>query len=74
MSADAVGIIRQFTFSSKLQRMSVITRQLNANSFELYAKGSPEMIISLSNPETGTAELVALIPISFLDSFVNFFW
>lgn len=52
MSADAVGIIRQFTFSSKLQRMSVITRQLNANSFELYAKGAPEMIISLSNPET----------------------
>lgn len=42
-----VGIIRQFTFSSSLQRMSVVVRQINGTQFELYCKGSPEMIASL---------------------------
>jgi cation-transporting ATPase 13A3/4/5 len=33
-----VGIVRQFPFSSNLSRMSVITRLLGANEFELYVK------------------------------------
>ncbi len=48
-----VGVMRQFTFSSRLQRMSVITRTLGSKNFDLYAKGAPEMIASLSRPETG---------------------
>ena len=48
-----VGILRQFTFSSSLQRMSVIARTLGSAQFDLYAKGAPEMIASLSKPETG---------------------
>ena len=48
-----VGILRQFTFSSKLQRMSVITRELGSDHFDLYAKGSPEMIASLCDKQTG---------------------
>ena len=48
-----VGIVRQFVFSSSLQRMSVLTRRLGAKHMELFCKGSPEMIISLSDPETG---------------------
>ncbi len=48
--------MRQFTFSSRLQRMSVITRTLGSKNFDLYAKGAPEMIASLSRPETGNCQ------------------
>lgn len=51
--APEVGILRQFTFSSSLQRMSVIARTLGNSNFDLYAKGAPEMIASLCKPETG---------------------
>uniref|UniRef100_A0A2C9K9B0 Cation-transporting P-type ATPase N-terminal domain-containing protein n=1 Tax=Biomphalaria glabrata TaxID=6526 RepID=A0A2C9K9B0_BIOGL len=47
-----LGIVRQFPFSSSLQRMSVVIRRLGAKNFDLYVKGSPEMITSLSKPET----------------------
>lgn len=42
-----VAILRQFSFSSSLQRMSVVARQINGNQFELYSKGAPETILSL---------------------------
>jgi cation-transporting ATPase 13A3/4/5 len=47
-----VGILRQFPFSSSLQRMSVITRLSHGTEFEVYAKGAPEMISSLCDPKT----------------------
>lgn len=47
-----VGILRQFPFSSSLQRMSVITRQFSGNQYVVYAKGAPEKIASLCKPDT----------------------
>lgn len=46
---DQIGILRQFTFSSSLQRMSVVTRRLKGSSFDVYVKGAPEVIVSLCN-------------------------
>lgn len=55
-----IGIIHRHQFSSALQRMSVITKTMNSHTFDVYCKGSPEMIISLSRPNT--------IPIGILES------
>jgi len=47
-----IHIIQQYQFSSSLQRMSVIVCTQGSNNFQVYTKGSPEMIINLSKAET----------------------
>ncbi|XP_032223526.1 polyamine-transporting ATPase 13A3 [Nematostella vectensis] len=47
-----IAIVRQFPFSSDVQRMSVITRTLGANHMDVYAKGAPETIAALCRPES----------------------
>ncbi|XP_013386039.1 probable cation-transporting ATPase 13A3 isoform X2 [Lingula anatina] len=47
-----VAVIRQYTFASGLQRMSVITKSEDSSELEVYVKGSPEKITSISKPET----------------------
>ncbi|KAL4505183.1 hypothetical protein ABPG72_016250 [Tetrahymena utriculariae] len=50
----SIGIIKRFEFSSKLQRMSTIVRNLQNQTdfFRLHVKGSPEKIFELCKPET----------------------
>ena len=48
-----VGIVRQFPFSSALQRMGVLCKEMGKDEMHFFCKGSPEMIQSLSLPETG---------------------
>ncbi|XP_022090337.1 probable cation-transporting ATPase 13A3 [Acanthaster planci] len=47
-----ISILRHFPFSSPLQRMSVIAQTKGEDHVVAYVKGSPEMIGSLSKPET----------------------
>ncbi|GFS05908.1 cation-transporting ATPase [Elysia marginata] len=47
-----VGIIRQFTFSSSAQRMSVITRTMGEDHMDIHCKGAPEKVASLCRPES----------------------
>ncbi|KAJ3657587.1 hypothetical protein Zmor_009376 [Zophobas morio] len=47
-----IGIIRQFPFSSTLQCMSVICRELNSQNMVAFAKGAPEKVLTMCQPET----------------------
>uniref|UniRef100_H2LU20 Polyamine-transporting ATPase 13A3 n=1 Tax=Oryzias latipes TaxID=8090 RepID=H2LU20_ORYLA len=52
MSAYEIGIVRQFPFSSALQRMSVVARLLGEKRMDAYMKGAPEVVASLCKNET----------------------
>lgn len=52
-SAYEIGIVRQFPFSSSLQRMTVVARLLGEKRMDAYMKGAPEVVASLCKKETG---------------------
>lgn len=52
-STYEIGIVRQFPFSSTLQRMTVVARLLGEKRMDAYMKGAPEMVASLCKNETG---------------------
>ena len=47
-----IAIVKRFDFSSKLQRMTVIGKNLNENFFKVFCKGSPEKIKELCDKST----------------------
>ena len=46
---EELAIIKRFDFESKLQRMSVVVKDIQTSNYFAYVKGSPEMIQSLSD-------------------------
>ncbi|VDP92531.1 unnamed protein product [Echinostoma caproni] len=56
-----VGILRQFPFTSSLQRMSVIARVLDSSHFSVYTKGAPETIESLCRRDTIPSDFHSLL-------------
>ena len=51
-----LAIVRRFDFSSKLQRMSTLVKNLSQPNFTCYVKGSPEKIKELCQPKTIPAD------------------
>ena len=47
-----LSILRRFDFDTKLARMSVIVKNIKDNTLKLYAKGAPENIRRLWNPDS----------------------
>ncbi|XP_053168236.1 polyamine-transporting ATPase 13A3 isoform X4 [Hemicordylus capensis] len=47
-----IGIVRQFPFSSDLQRMCVVVRALGQKRMDAYVKGAPEAVAGLCKPDT----------------------
>ncbi|XP_044076314.1 polyamine-transporting ATPase 13A3-like isoform X3 [Siniperca chuatsi] len=52
LSSCEIGIVRQFPFSSALQRMSVVVRRLGEKHMDAYLKGAPEVVASLCKQHT----------------------
>nr|XP_061841606.1 polyamine-transporting ATPase 13A2-like isoform X1 [Nerophis lumbriciformis]XP_061841607.1 polyamine-transporting ATPase 13A2-like isoform X1 [Nerophis lumbriciformis]XP_061841608.1 polyamine-transporting ATPase 13A2-like isoform X1 [Nerophis lumbriciformis] len=51
-ASQALAIVRRFTFSSALRRMSVVTVACGGRSALAFMKGSPEMVASLCRQDT----------------------
>ncbi|XP_004675469.1 PREDICTED: probable cation-transporting ATPase 13A5 [Condylura cristata] len=49
---EAIGILRQFPFSSSLQRMSVVAQLAGDEHLHVYMKGAPEMLVRFCRSET----------------------
>ncbi|PWA17582.1 hypothetical protein CCH79_00011217, partial [Gambusia affinis] len=47
-----MGIVRQFPFSSVLQRMSVVVRRLGDKHMKAFLKGAPEVVAGLCKPHS----------------------
>nr|XP_046263347.1 polyamine-transporting ATPase 13A3-like isoform X2 [Scatophagus argus] len=52
LSPHEIGIVRQFPFSSALQRMTVVVRRLGEKHMDAYLKGAPEVVTSLCRQHT----------------------
>ncbi|KAM6442414.1 polyamine-transporting ATPase 13A3 isoform 2-T7 [Liasis olivaceus] len=51
-----IGIVRQFPFSSVLQRMCVVARILGEKKMDAFVKGAPEVVAGLCRPATVPAD------------------
>ncbi|XP_069473514.1 probable cation-transporting ATPase 13A4 [Ambystoma mexicanum] len=59
VAVEGIAILRQFPFSSGLQRMSVITQVLGGDDHVAFMKGAPEMVASFCKPETVPADFLS---------------
>lgn len=56
-----IGIVRQFPFSSALQRMAVVAKVLGEKRMDAYVKGAPEVVASLCRSETVPSDFAVIL-------------
>ncbi|XP_053315141.1 polyamine-transporting ATPase 13A3 isoform X2 [Spea bombifrons] len=56
-----IGIVRQFPFSSALQRMAVVARVLGEKRMDAYVKGAPEVVASLCKKDTVPSDFASVL-------------
>ncbi|XP_069583276.1 polyamine-transporting ATPase 13A3 isoform X1 [Ranitomeya imitator] len=56
-----IGIVRQFPFSSALQRMAVVAKVLGEKRMDAYVKGAPEVVAGLCRPETVPSDFAIVL-------------
>ncbi|XP_059842890.1 probable cation-transporting ATPase 13A4 [Hypanus sabinus] len=52
VSKAGIIVLKQYPFSSALQRMSVVTQVIGKEKLTVYLKGAPEMVVRLCKPQT----------------------
>ncbi|XP_051874583.1 probable cation-transporting ATPase 13A4 [Pristis pectinata] len=52
VSKAGIIVLKQYPFSSTLQRMSVVTQVIGKEKLTVYLKGAPEMVVRLCKPQT----------------------
>ncbi|XP_069753122.1 probable cation-transporting ATPase 13A4 [Narcine bancroftii] len=52
VSKAGIVVLKQYPFSSALQRMSVVTKVIGKEKLTVYLKGAPEMVVRLCKPHT----------------------
>ncbi|XP_056215078.1 probable cation-transporting ATPase 13A5 isoform X1 [Falco biarmicus] len=55
---EGIAILHQFPFSSGLQRMSVVSRKIGEEQYDLYMKGAPETVSSFCRQDTVPANFL----------------
>lgn len=55
---EEIAIVKQFTFSASVLRMSVLCKSTRSNSMDVYCKGAPEKIVELCHPNTGLSSFI----------------
>ncbi|KAG9493978.1 hypothetical protein GDO78_001703 [Eleutherodactylus coqui] len=56
-----IGIVRQFPFSSALQRMAVVAKILGEKRMDAFVKGAPEVVASLCRSETVPSDFAVVL-------------
>ncbi|XP_069068850.1 probable cation-transporting ATPase 13A4 isoform X2 [Pleurodeles waltl] len=69
VAVQGIVVLHQYPFSSKLQRMSVITQVIGGSYLEVYMKGAPEMVASFCKKETVPTSFAAELELYTLQGF-----
>ncbi|GFR32870.1 probable cation-transporting ATPase 13A3, partial [Trichonephila clavata] len=69
---ESIAIVKMFPFESSLKRMSVVTQTEGRDHFDVFLKGAPELVITLSRKETVPDDVLEKLTRDFLEKDLEF--